>query len=155
MSERTTEPEAPPLSPEEITAIYRTYKNYRERRLLATIAERDQEIAALQVNQRTCICTDAELCAHHYQKFVAPLESKLREAEERADAMRQARDILDAKEHEGTDMKHDLKGNCVSADAIARYEDVCPYHDEPRGECSECPECPACTAQTGEEREPK
>lgn len=45
---------------------------------------------------------------------------------------------------------HNLKGNCLSEDARARYEDICPYHDEPRGECSVCPECPECEKESDE-----
>jgi hypothetical protein len=44
--------------------------------------------------------------------------------------------------------KHNLKGNCVSAEAYSKFEDVCPEHDEPRGECSACPECPACEKES-------
>ena len=40
--------------------------------------------------------------------------------------------------------EHNIKGNCTSPEAIKMYEDVCPDHDEPRGDCSECTECLAC-----------
>lgn len=62
-----------PPSPEDFI------KEFFGPRLLATIAAKDREIA--QINQRACICTDKVPCAHHYREFIAPLESKLREAE--------------------------------------------------------------------------
>jgi hypothetical protein len=46
--------------------------------------------------------------------------------------------------------KHNLKGNCISDEAYRLHEDVCPKHDEPRGECSECPKCEACEAGDGQ-----
>lgn len=41
-------------------------------------------------------------------------------------------------------MKHDLLGNCVDDAAYSRFEDICPDHDEPRGDCSVCGPCGAC-----------
>lgn len=38
-------------------------------------------------------------------------------------------------------VKHAKGGNCWAG---VRGGDVCPLHDEPRGECSACQRCPAC-----------
>ena len=38
-------------------------------------------------------------------------------------------------------VKHVKGGNCWAG---VRGGDVCPLHDEPRGECSVCARCPAC-----------
>jgi hypothetical protein len=46
--------------------------------------------------------------------------------------------------------EHNLKGNCISDEAYRLHEDVCPKHDEPRGECSECQECEVCEAGYGQ-----
>lgn len=43
-------------------------------------------------------------------------------------------------------MKHDLLGNCVDDAAYSRFDDICPDHDEPRGDCSVCGPCDACEA---------
>lgn len=44
--------------------------------------------------------------------------------------------------------EHNLKGNCVSAEAYTKFEGFCPDHDELRGECSVCPECPECEKES-------
>ena len=35
-------------------------------------------------------------------------------------------------------------GNCSCESCYEKHEDVCPKHDEPRGECSVCPPCVRC-----------
>jgi|GEM_PF-4956454 hypothetical protein len=39
---------------------------------------------------------------------------------------------------------HLHSGNCSCAACYDRHEDVCPQHDEPRGDCSVCPRCLVC-----------
>jgi len=43
-------------------------------------------------------------------------------------------------------LSHNEQGNCVSAEAYEKFDDVCPDHDEPRGDCNECQPCRACEA---------
>lgn len=40
--------------------------------------------------------------------------------------------------------RHTHNGNCQCDACYLDREDVCPLHDEPRGECSECGPCMAC-----------
>lgn len=44
---------------------------------------------------------------------------------------------------EDINLKHARGGNCWVG---VRDGDVCPLHDEPRGDCSACSRCPACDA---------
>ena len=39
-------------------------------------------------------------------------------------------------------------GNCSCDACYERHEDVCPKHDEPRGECSVCERCVACDKES-------
>ena len=51
---------------------------------------------------------------------------------------------------ERTRKKHTRSGNCWHRSVAFKNGDlidVCPYHDEPRGDCSQCPGCSVCEAE--------
>lgn len=133
-------------------------------RLAAVTAERDELLGLLQ--HRTSMFDGAKAEADAAFRFMSRhVEAMLASEKVRLDfrerghtiaklgrRIKRQKDVLrEMAKRMKEGIMHDQKGNCGSRAAYQRFEDVCPDHDEPRGECRECPQCPACAVEEAKE----